>query len=361
MDKYTIYIQIVLRIHHVNLFLLMIRYAVIVKVNTMSVSVDSGSLIVDDKEFVVKGFVYSPYLIGQRPGNDFPSEQVVELDFKLMRIVNANTIRIFSDEVKNMPQHVYDIAEKYKLKIIQGIDIVKEDFNLSDDAFLRKYKRRIKNIVERIGDSNALLMWCMGNELSENGDTRKLTLLKKLIFYLRKLDDHPITYSNFGTYNHPFKPDDKLDVISAALYIWGAWNGEAQYAYKQNLENFLDRANEKPLLITELGASTTHVMGWLGKGHGGCSEFDQAEFLIDRWAVIQEYLPTNYFTGRVLQSDDSNFCIGACVFEWSDEYWKNYIGEYGRYSDVEKHFGIVKYNRKPKRSYYALRKIWSQP
>ena len=80
----------------------------------MSVTVDNGSLFVDDKEFVVKGFVYSPYLIGQQPGDGFPSEKVVELDFKLMRIVNANTIRVFSAELKNMPQYVYDLAEKIK-------------------------------------------------------------------------------------------------------------------------------------------------------------------------------------------------------------------------------------------------------
>ena len=326
----------------------------------MSVVVDGGSLLVDGKEFVVKGFVYSPYLIGQCPGKLFPSRKVVDLDFKLIRISKGNTIRIFSDLAKNTPKHVYELAEKYKLKIIQGIDILKDDFELSDKVFLTKYKKRITNIANRLKDSKSLLMWCVGNEICDDGDERKLGLLKKLIQHLRKLDDHPITYSNFGTFNHPFYPDEELDVISAALYIWGLWNDDAKGAYKYNLEMFLNRAKNKPILITEVGASTTQVAGWLGKGHGGCSEVEQAEFLMDRWSVIREYLPTNYFTGRVFQKNDINFCIGACVFEWSDEHWKNYIGEYGRYSDVERHFGIVKSNRKPKKAYYALRKMWDQ-
>ncbi len=327
----------------------------------MTVSVKCGSLFVDDKEFVIKGFVYSPYLIGQRPGRSFPKKKVVELDFKLMKIAKTNTIRLFSDKKKETPNYVYDLAEKYDIKIIQGIDIVREDFNLEDAKFLKKYKRRIKKVVDRLQNRKSLLMWCVGNEISANGDGRKLILFKKLLRYLKRIDDHPITYSNFGTFDHPFRPDDELDIVSAALYIWGAWDKEAKKAYKSNLEMFLHRAGNKPFMITEIGASTSDILGWLGKGHGGCSEDDQAQFIKDRWSVIEEYLPTNYFSRKVFEGELSNFCIGACIFEWSNEFWKFYIGENSRYSDIEKKFGVVNTNRIPKKSYYTLKKIWSHP
>jgi Glycosyl hydrolases family 2, TIM barrel domain len=206
--------------------------------------------------------------------------------------LNANTILVV-----DAPDYVLDIAQKYSLKVLYSFYLNWYTFGSDQDL---KTRADILRRVEHLRGKPALFGWVLGNEIpaeviEARGQRVFEGTLADLYRSVKALDGtHPITHSNW-----PITKSLDLsffDITSFNLYP--LWPPEVvALGFEHYIREVLQPiAGKKPLVMTEFGANSLEA-----------TEQGQARLMGQCWRALR-----------------SAGACGGLVFEFTDEWWKNY-------------------------------------
>ncbi len=286
---------------------------------------------VDEERFFVKGIGYSNY----RP-HESPNRKTIDLaqckkEFKWIREAGFNTLRTW----KPLSLEELQLAHEFGLQVIQGTWI-EYNKNYTDPERMTYVLNHIKPIVSESQQAPNVLLYLVGNEpqpaqVFSVGLKNTEKFFKQIRKSIRTISPKDlVSLSNWVQCD--FLIDSMWDIAAFNVYIYNPDSVSYAMGYRGYV-NWLKRthAKDRPLLIAELGLSVSP--SGLGKwGYGGNSENDQKEGVL-----------------YMLKEAIAGGATGTCVFEWIDEWWKNYnhandqdVHELG---DAEEWFGMAYYSK----------------
>ena len=307
----------------------------------------SGFVTNEGEAFLVKGIHYGPWRPGTGPakGYPYPANDLIDDDFTLIRQTHANTVLIFDP-----PARVLDLADQHGLKVLYCFSLDWWTLGGPQQASIR---RDIAETVESLHNKPALMGWLLGNEipleaLHQRGDETLTQGLHDLYAAVKAADPwHPVSFANTVMGKH--LDVGFLDFISFNLYP--TWPPEVvAHGYGPYVSEVLrPLAANKPLLLSEFGVNSIEA------GQDG-----QARLLRESWQGLVE-------AGEA----------GGVVFEFADEWWKNYNNpirpgnwwfrepspddELKHDADPEESYGIVTSDREPKPAYATVATMFAEP
>jgi len=365
-------------------------------------SKDDYVLLANGRPLIVKGACYSPIPVGE--GSVFnwwgDAAKPWETDGRLMKDAGVNTVRFYEpgDEPLQVKKVISDLYENYGVSSIMGHGLGFWDFphaNYADPAFQQQIKRQVYQMVKAYRNEPGVLAWVLGNEANysfdgsvnpwstseldaiDNARDRKLakakiyyTFLNELAQIVKKIDpSRPVGFGNgeLGSIEIAKEYCPDFDFVGIIIYRGKSFG---------NMFRQLKDRYGKPCIIIEFGCDSYNAL------KQEPDEENQAFFLKTLWNEV-EY---NTYLGK----GEGN-CLGGCVFEWNDEWWKHeqdkisdwalhntqsgwtngsyYFDTEGNPNMNEEWFGIValeteKENgisrRVPKKAYYDLKELWGQ-
>jgi hypothetical protein len=308
-------------------------------------TIEGERLLVDGKPFLVRGIHYSPWPPGTGPQKDYtwPDETTVARDLAMIRALGANTIL-----VHDAPPSIFPLAGRHDLMVIENFFINWQSIG-DDDLFAARAAEIVRSAGQIAREPN-LLAILLGNEvlewvLRERGAQYIEGRLRLLRDEVKKVAPHvPVSHANW-----PVTRQLDLSFMDLACFnLYPAWPREVVVAgYGNYIESVLKPiAAGRPLLITEFGQNSLEA-----------SEEKQARVLRDSWDEIRART------------------AGGVVFEFADEWWKNYdnpirAGEWWQREyapddeathdlDPEEYYGIVTSGRNPKPAFETVRLMFS--
>lgn len=320
-------------------------------------------LLVDGKQFTVKGVTYASTTVGEsahainlRPwmhldddhngkndgmfdswvdknkNNRQDADEPVVGDAKLLRQMGANAIRVYHgvDLSGNYDPNEYNKELMRELNRDYGIFFIMGDFvgaytvgskadweegtDYNDPEQRKHMKKVVRDMVQDHKNEPYVLMWLLGNE-NQHAHTRTnadehpeayAKFLHELARMIHRLDpDHPVMVGNLATINVK-----ELARYAPAIDIYGAnvYNG----AYSMgSIWQVVKRHYDRPVLFTEMGCDA------YAEGQGP-EDSGQAEYFQLNWEDIELNKAENRGEGNA---------IGGVVFEWLDEWWKTSKGD----------------------------------
>ena len=251
------------------------------------------------EKYQVKGCAFSPMPIGNF--GSIPNA-IIDRSIKYLKEMNANTIRTYSGASKYLLQK----AAENNIHVIYGF-WVNTDLDLSDPNKRNNIIESFTKTVTDLKDNPAILIWNIGNEQNYvNGNNSYwYSLVQELAVRAYKIEGanyHPVCASNGNVYNignTSFRADD------ASLTYMDLWGSNA---YQLNFSDFFNtyrNATKKPLVITEFGIDAYNYQS-------------KAEY-----QIVQAYIDS---TNWIQISAANDICVGATVFEFTDEWWKDSNG-----------------------------------
>jgi len=363
-------------------------------------------LIVNGRQYIIKGVCYNPIPIGSNHEYDWWSDANKPwiVDGKLMKEMGINTIRLYQahDNCEEVRQVIRDLYELYGIRTILGDWLGFWEYPCpfyGDKEFQDKVKAQVIEMVNNYKDEPGILGWILGNEnnysclghvnpwsspeIDLEPDPQKQKKMRAEIYYsfvneiskeIHKIDAKHIVGLGNGElvgleYANNFCQD--IDFVACIIYRGKTFG---------NLFKSLKMTFDKPILLAEFGADCYDA--YLKKEDQNM----QAFFLQSQWSQIYENLANNKL--------GAGNCIGGTVFEWTDEWWKHTPdnpegwkihdiestwsnGSY--YFDIraqnnmnmnEEWFGIVALGeeienglnkRIPRKAYYVIREFWKNP
>ncbi len=209
-----------------------------------------GMFLVDGKEkFFARGVSYGPF----RPndlGHFLPEKETVERDFRLIRELGANTIRLYHVP----PASVRELAAAFDLRLLVGIPWAQHVRFLDTRADRQEVRRRVREAAVSMRGSSHLLALLIGNEISPQvvrwyGPSRVEKFLKELMAEVKDVDPEAlVSYANFPMTE--YLELGFLDFLSFNVYLHRERDFRRYVARLQNLSGF------KPLLLTEFGVDS---------------------------------------------------------------------------------------------------------
>lgn len=263
---------------------------------------------------------------------------------RMMKAMGANSIRTSH----NMPaKQLMQICDKIGLLVdSESFDMWENPKTEFDNArfFKETAETDVKSWVERDRNHPSLLMWSIGNEISDTNDPHGIEITKRLRDFVHKYDpkgNAPATIgSNFMGSENAQKCSDELKIAgynySEVMYEkhhkqypdWTIYGSETASAVRsRGIYHF---PAELPLLTyddLQCSSLDNSVVGW------GSSA--AKSWRLDR---------------------DCDFCAGQYIWTGFD-----YIGEPTPYSTKNSYFGIVDTAGFPKDIYYFYQSVWLDP
>lgn len=242
----------------------------------------------------VKGVAFSPAVIG----SNTTTSAVIDRSMLFLDTLNANAIRTYS----GADPHLLVRAAERGIGVIVSY-WVETSYNLADPAAREAVLEGFARMVAGLRTYQSVMLWNLGNEQNyTNGNNPYwYDLVQELAITAFEIEGeyyHPVCASNgdIQTIGDPAKRS--TDSLLSYMDLWGT------NIYKMNLTSSLStfRARSgKPLVITEFGIDALDNRTKL--------EYEGVQTLIDstNWAQIRA-------AGDV--------CVGATVFEFTDEWWK---------------------------------------
>ncbi len=364
-------------------------------------------LLVQGKPYIIKGITYAPTKVGQSPdkgtlanwmeedtnGNgrvdgpydswvdknrnniQDPDEPVVG-DFALMKEMGANTIRLYWHPKKPNKNLLRKMFQEYGFRVIMGNYLGKyaidsgaswtEGTDYENPEHRKKMLESVQKMVMEFKDEPYVLLWVLGNEnnygVASNADKKPrayFEFVNEVARWIKSVDpDHPVAVNNGDTLFldifAKYAPD--VDIFAANVY-------RGDYGFGSFWEQVFD-ASGKPAFITEYGCPAFAPHMTLEEG-----EEAQAAYHRGNWMDIEENLAGH--------SRGTGNALGGIVFEWTDEWWKNYESyRHDRKSDAigpfpggyyfEEWFGLTSqgkgqhspFLRQLRKSYFAYQEMW---
>ncbi len=301
-------------------------------------------LLMGGRPFQVRGVHYSPWPPGTAPDgrSAYPGPDLVERDLVAIRGLGANTVLL-----NGAPGWVIDRAREKGLASIYAFDFAWSD---TGEAAFERQANAIVAAVDTLRLHAGVVVWLLGHEVpawvvDSLGQATVERRLRGLATRVRAQD--PSRLLGHGNWP-PTKALDLsfLDLVCFNLYP--AWPYEVTVrGFGPYLRNVLiPLARGRPLLITEFGINSLEA-----------GESRQAEVLADCWQEIAD-----------------SRAVGGVVFEWCDEWWKNFDnpvpgrGYWERVyapddarrhdADPEEYYGVLRTDRTPKPALATLRSAW---
>jgi hypothetical protein len=313
---------------------------------TTDVRLSGGQFLIEGHPWIIKGIHYEPWRPGTGPNKGYPYPPLdgIARDFALIHAAHANTVLLV-----DAPAEVLDIAEQNGLKVIYSFAL--PWWSVGDAQHHADVRNAVTQRVEALRRKPALLAWLVGNEapadvLQAHGDNTVVEGLRDLYRSVKALDaEHPISYGDWPISKH--LDLTFFDFMSFNLYpLWPP--DVVAMGYGTYIERVLKPlANGRPLLISEFGVNTIE---------GGAE--GQGRLLRDSWRSLR-----------------GAGAAGGVVFEFADEWWKNYNNPIrpGNYwtrqpapddelqldDDPEEAYGIVDAERKPKLAYQVVSEMFA--
>jgi hypothetical protein len=308
-------------------------------------------MMVHDRPFLVRGISYFPTPVGKSPdygykahvewmtsddnGNrriDGPYDSWVDVngnnkqdaderaagDFRLMRELGVNTIRLYHQAVNKAL--LRDLNDTYGIRVLMG-DLVgaytvgsgarwEDGTNYSDPKQRERMRESVRQMVEAHKDEDYVLMWVLGNENnygvgnSARKDPRSYyRFVNSLARMIHIIDpSRPVAICNGDQENLDLiaRECPEVDVLAVNAYRGGDGMGKSFWANMKSVWN-------KPVLISEFGCPAYNAVQ-----SAKAAEETQAAYLVTNWKDIESHA-AGAGTGNAL---------GGVVFEWMDEWWK---------------------------------------
>lgn len=253
-------------------WLLIILIALLsLQVEAQTVRVSGRQLLVNGQPYTIKGVCYST------PASD---AGYFNQDVNLIKTLNANTIRTYSP---------INDAAKLDAFANAGIKIVMHLDENNYESYVNTYKNH-----------PAILMWEFGNEFNYhpewfNGNINNwYAKLQACATRVHQLDtNHPVTTA------HGEVPTAAILSACSAVDVWGL----NLYRWDNDVPALTDFAvlSGKPMYVSECGGDS------FNKSTNQINENQQTD------------ANRNILNGILAKKD---ICLGACVFEFCDEWWK---------------------------------------
>ena len=307
-------------------------------------TVAGTELRLDGHEFRFRGVHYSPWLPGTGPGGTaaYPGPNVVDRDLDRIRDLGANAILI-----DGAPAWVAQHAAARGMVSIYSFNIA---WNDTSEAAFQLQSARIVAAVDSLRGTPGIVAWLLGHEMpdwvvADLGAPRVEGRLRELAARTKQAD--PVHLLGHGNWP-PTRQLDLSFLDLACFNLYPAWPYDvAVRGYGPYLRDvLLPAARGRPLLISEFGINSLEA-----------GEARQAVVLTDCWHEIE-----------------TSHTAGGVVFEWCDEWWKNYDNPISssdfwkrKYDptdasrqdrDPEEYYGIVRADRSPKPALAAVRRMW---
>lgn len=272
------------------------------------------------------------------------NEDALYRQLLIMKKMGANAIRTSH----NPPSKQFmDICDKLGLLVdSECFDMWENPKTEFDNArfFVEHAERDVKSWIERDRNHASLLMWSIGNEISDTNAPHGIEITKRLFGYVNKYDpkkNAPATIgSNFMGSENAQKCSDVLKIAGynytermyrehhAKYPDWTIYGSETASAVRsRGIYRF---PADLPLLTHEdmqCSSLDNSFVGW------GCTA--RKAWKWDR---------------------DTDFCAGQFIWTGFD-----YIGEPTPYSTKNSYFGIVDTAGFPKDIYYFYQSVWLDP
>ncbi len=289
-----------------------------------------------------KAICYSGFREGQRPGGISPSYDEVKEDL-LMLQGHWKYLRLYDCDEHALT--VLEVIEKeqFDFKIMLGAYIVAEANNYGcpwggsySEEQLKENKiknhRQIKKLIDLANKyQDIIFSLSAGNEACVDW-TDHYVPVERVIHYVRMIKKEaaqPVTFcENYLPWLDKLKElVEEVDFISIHTYpVWEYKNIHEALEYtKSNYYAVADTYPDKPVVITEAGWTT------FSNGKGICPS-----------NVSEEY-QSIYYNDLISWTEEAD--ILTFVFEAFDESWKGS----NEALEPEKHWGLFKINRKPKK------------
>lgn len=276
-------------------------------------------LAINGRKFYVKGVTYGPFRPDES-GCEYRDPEVVRGDFARIAANGFNVIRTYTVP----PTWLLDEASRHELRVIVGLAWEQHITFLDSRSRRNAIVRSVRDQVRSCACHPAVLAFTVGNEIPPSivrwyGRIRIERFIKRLYDAVKKEDPTAlVTYVNFPTTEYLQLPF--LDIFCFNVFLESPERLERYLARLQNL------AGEKPLLMTEIGLDS--------RRHG---DLKQANML-----------------DRLLRTVFASGCAGACVFSWTDEWYRGG-------ADIEDWgFGLTDRHRNPKPALKAVRLVFSE-
>lgn len=376
------------------------------KVHLIQYETGDWQLMVDGKPYMVKGITYAPTKVGESPDNgtmtnwmeddfncngkiDGPYDSFVDKnrnniqdkdepvvgDFKLMKDMGVNTLRVYHQPFPVNKELLRELYENYGIMVIMGDFFGKyaigsgAAWNPGTDYTNQEQRKKmlesVRAMVEEFKDEPYILFWLLGNEnvygYGCNADKEPVVFYKfanEAAQLIKSLDpEHPVAISNGDTLYL-----DKYGTNAPDMDILGinAYRGDYGFGF---IWRQVKEETDRPVLITEFGCPAYA----LGKTSDEAESL-QAEYHRSAWEDIENNAVFNGGAGNSL---------GGIVFEWLDEWWKQYepfihdtkgvaMGPFPDGYYHEEWFGISgqgdgklsPFLRQLRKSYYTYKKLW---
>jgi len=376
------------------------------KVHLLQYETGDWELIVDKKPYIIKGITYTPTKVGQSPDErtmtnwmtddfnhnakaDGPYDAFVDRnknniqdknepnvgDFKLMKGMGANTIRLYHHPNEINKELLRDLYRSYGIRVIMGDFLGKYALgsgapwnpgtDYSNPEHRKKMLESVLGMVREFKDEPYILFWLLGNEnvygVACNADKDPDAFFKfvnEVALAIKEIDpEHPVAIANGDTLYL-----DKFGKYAPAVDIFGANAYRGDYGFGRLWKSVAEEA-DRPAFITEYGCPAYAEGKGLLEG-----EALQAKYLRSAWEDIYY---NSAFKGGVGNA------LGEVVFEYLDEWWKQYepfvhdkrgvaMGPFPDGYFHEEWFGLAgqgdgklsPFLRQLRKSYYMYKKMW---
>lgn len=369
---------------------------------------DHWQMLVDGKPFFIQGMTYVATKVGQGPDQgtlanwmkedtndnglpDGPYDAWVDEnengeqddneptvgDFRLMKEMGVNAIRLYHHPDKPVKRVLRDMYNKYGIMVIMGDFLGKythgsgaswfEGTDYENEVHQKAMMDSVREMVLEHKDEPYLLMWALGNEnnygVASNGDTKPEAYFKfanEVSKMIKEMDpNHPVSLVNGDTLFLDVYAQyaQDIDIFSSNVY-------RGDYGFGSFWDQ-VKEATDKPAFIKEYGAPAYGHHMTLQE-----AEEKQAAYHRGNWYDILE--------NSAGYTEGAGNSLGGVVFQWMDEWWKNYepafhdtetevIGPFPGGYYFEEWFGIISqgdgthspFLRQPREAYYTYKELWN--
>lgn len=270
------------------------------------------------EKFYVKGFSYGPFAPNE-DGQFYPSVEQVSRDFRRIRELGANTVRVYTPP----PMWLLDAALETDLRVFIDVPWEKHRCFFEDWGAIKRAKENVRQIAVSAGRHPAVFAISVVNELPADvvrfqGRKRVTRFVGDLVQIVKdEAPGCPATFVNFPT-------TEFLDVKSCDFYCFNVYLHDVN-----NLGSYFDRlqhiAGNKPLMIGEYGIDTSRN-----------GEHEQAN-------LLQKHVRCAVQRGLA----------GTIVFSYTDDWFT------GGHQIEDWRFGVTTRDRHEKPAAKALKRAWS--
>ncbi|MFC1558434.1 glycoside hydrolase family 2 protein [candidate division KSB1 bacterium] len=306
------------------------------------VSIEGTSILLNGEPLTIKGVNrYDEY---GRLGPNVP-EEVLRKELALMKSAGINMIRVHYPQSPDL----LSLYDEYGFMMMEEVPLnwwgrivwgpVEQNLDI-----LKQAKPALKKMIARDKNHPCIIIWSVANECETDNEIG-ITVMRELMKLAKSLDEtRPVTFtvSHDPTGHLAF---DEADIVCVNKYSGITSRGKVCYhiaqiysfgnkVFAEELTNHRKDIRNKPMIITEFGCQGIKNI------HGDVyfSEEFQAAYIESIWDAIRSVPGVS----------------GGILWSWADYYHRKHFTNYAVYGP----YGVVTVDRKPKKSFEALARMY---